>query len=1144
MPTLRPPARSSALVLACCLSLILGRYPLAATQSAAAPSCKLTGKATSGPRPLPGVAIVVRSGERVVAVSSTEVDGSYQITLPPEATYRLVAELTAFARVERDVTVAAPPCELSANLEFTLASRTTTPSTPADPSTAAAVPAAATTTGRGAAAGPRFETLNLQTNATAAAALQVNPPDREMTEAATRLLLPPGFSSEGPVESVAMAGNMASIDRGMMNDRFQALGRGQIDPVTGEVRQVAALDQAGGFGEPGGRGRGGRGGPGGEGRVGGPGGRGGGRGGPGQGGRLGGRGIQQRPYQFTSNYSFGGSALDSAPYQLRPDTPAERRPYARQTFGATVGGPVRLPGLYNGTGRTTFQFTYSGNRGSNLFDQYATVPSEALRAGDFSSMNVVVRDPLTGLPFENNKIPENRIDAGALYLLRFLPEANLPGTTRNFHYTTTTNSSSDNINVRITHNLTPGAGGRGGGGRGGGGGGGRAGGAGRGGRGAPGRMSMNLTAQVQYRRNNSDQINVLPTLGGENTGSSLTVPIGLNIQKNRNTHAINVSVSRSSSQSVNQYAFVENVAGLAGIRGVSTDPYAWGVPTLNFSTFSDLRDLTPSRRSDTRLSTTYNWTRPLTNHTFRIGGDFRQDWSSAETDPNARGNFVFTGLYTAAGTPVPRNAGLDFADFLLGLPQQASIQYGPGNVRLRGRSFSAFFQDDWRPRGNLTVSLGVRYELVWPYLETHGHMVNLDVNPDFTAAAAVLSGQAGAYRGEYPAALVKADGNNVAPRVGLAWRAARGTIVRGGYGVQYNAGSYASIARQLVAQPPFATTNTSLGVLDDPLTLANPFLTATPTTTTNNYGVDPDYRLGVVHTWNADLSRVLGQTWAISGGYTATKGTSLDMVRAPNRGPDGLRIPDVQPFTWQTSEAASMLHLGTVRLDRRAARGIGGSVSYTIARSRDNASTLGGGRTTVAQDDRNLAAEWGLSSFDRRHQLSASVSVELPFGPNRPWLNGGGTWAAIFENWRATTNFTWQSGTPYTPTVTGAVADVAQGVNGSLRANYTGAVIRLHNPTIDQYFNTSAFSVPDSGSYGNAGRNIIIGPGSRLLNASFSRDVLLGNNRTVSVGLSANNLLNLVNYTGIDTNVNSPTFGQVTSVRPMRSMQLNLRFRF
>ena len=104
---------------------------------------------------------------------------------------------------------------------------------------------------------------------------------------------------------------------------------------------------------------------------------------------------------------------------------------------------------------------------------------------------------------------------------------------------------------------------------------------------------------------------------------------------------------------------------------------------------------------------------------------------------------------------------------------------------------------------------------------------------------------------------------------------------------------------------------------------------------------------------------------------------------------------------------------------------------------------MGGGGSTVAQDDRNLAAEWALSSFDRRHQLSANLNVELPFGPNRPWLNQGGALAAMLRDWRFTTNFTWQSGTPLTVRVQGAATEVAQGTNGTLRADYNGEAIQL-----------------------------------------------------------------------------------------------------
>jgi hypothetical protein len=252
----------------------------------------------------------------------------------------------------------------------------------------------------------------------------------------------------------------------------------------------------------------------------------------------------------------------------------------------------------------------------------------------------------------------------------------------------------------------------------------------------------------------------------------------------------------------------------------------------------------------------------------------------------------------------------------------------------------------------------------------------------------------------------------------------------------------------------------------------------------------------------------------------------------------------VHHFLSQTSEGSSILHAATFRASRRPVKGIGGGVTYTLARSRDNASSIGGGGTNVAQDDQNLAAEWGLSSFDRRHQLSANTNIELPFGPNRPWLAQPSVWQALLRDWRFTTTFTWQSGAPYTPRVTGAVSDVARGTNGTLRADYTGASIPLADPTIDRFFNTSAFTIPAAGTFGSASRNLIIGPGSRQLNAQIARDVRLGGNRVMSIQLNTNNLLNMVNYGAIGTVFISPTFGQILSVRGMLSTQVYLRFRF
>src|SRR4029079_2659844 len=161
------------------------------------------------------------------------------------------------------------------------------------------------------------------------------------------------------------------------------------------------------------------------------------------------------------------------------------------------------------------------------------------------------------------------------------------------------------------------------------------------------------------------------------------------------------------------------------------------------------------------------------------------------------------------------------------------------------------------------------------------------------------------------------------------------------------------MARQLAVQPPFSTSNNVLATAADPIELSNAF-GAPVTDVANTYGADKNYDLGRVQTWNADFSRDLNQNWNVGAGYTRTTGASLDVVRAPNRGPCGLRIEGVDPFLWQTSEGASVLNAGTFRLQRRMVKGIGGSINYTLAKSRDDASNIGGGGTQGAPNDQNL----------------------------------------------------------------------------------------------------------------------------------------------------------------------------------------------
>jgi hypothetical protein len=1140
------------------------------------------------------VSIVAALGASNQAVTSTDTDGTYSLVLAPGQTYHVSVNFAGFAGIARDLTASAPPCDQTIDLRMALqprdpasvsrgepgapgarvpAERAATGQQPNVDATATAgnQPARTGRGGRGGGAGGaggagggqnnsangrRFQTLTVQSDSNGDAA-----PDAVPTQEGVGALLPPGFSlqsAQGDAVAITGANNATSLDRGLMNGRSQMINLGQLDPISGQFAQGfgppglgvpgaganGGLPGAAGFGQ-------GLGGFGPGGRQGGPGGRG--------GFFLGGRNARnQNPYQGSATYTFGGSVLDSPPYQLRPDVPVTQPAFTRNGFGGTFGGPFKIPGLYSDENRrTNFQVNYTGSRSSTVFDQYATVPTDAERTGDFSGLPIQLIDPTTGQKFVGNQIPKASLNASAASLLPFIPAPNLPGTTQNYHVSTLAPTSSEAISFRMRQNLSRtvpqanGPGGRGGFGGGGFGGGGFGGGGRGGGLGPNGGTGTNivLNAQVQYRRTATDTLNVFPNLGSNTVSQSLTAPFSLNIRRGRSIQNFTVTMTHATTNTTNAFANSDNAAGLAGIQypgTAATDPLNWGVPNLSITGLTGVQSPAASLRTDNRLTAGYAWIHPSGAHRLRIGGDFRLDRSDAEINANARGTFTFTGFYTSGGASVlgPTAADYSFADFLLGLPQQASLQVG-GTSHLRQRSFDGYVEDNWQKSAKLTLNLGLRYELALPYTELNGRMANLDVTQNFSAATPVLPDGIGPYTGGFPAGLLNADTNNLGPRLGFAYRLQPNTILRGGYSIIYNSGAYASIARQLVGQPPFADVET---VADDdseaPLTLAQALLSTPSSTTTNNWGVDRDYALGMLQTWNLTVTKNLTQNWFVQAGYTGIKGSDLDILRAPELGAGGTLIAGTQPFIWESSGGRSIMNGGVFQVQRRLADGYSGGFTYTLAKAMDNTASLGTGTPVVVQNDNNLAAEWARSNFDRRQQFSGNLYVELPWGPNRHWLNNGGLLAGILGEWSAQFTLTLQTGTPLTARVLSVANDLLRGVNGSIRANYNGAPIQLTDPTVDAFFNTAAFSVPAPGTFGDAARNMIAGPGARQLNALFQRDVRIGGTRSITLQVNANNLLNAIQWAAVDTNINSPTFGQVLSAKPMRTVTLTARLRF
>jgi len=1126
-----------------------GQVPAAAEAAAPSFSARVSGTVAVDGLAVPGVTVTLTdpaSGQKYV--TSTDERGGFVATVGHPGEFDISAEMAAFAVAHAKVVVPAvagtpvPPVAIAMVLSSTApaspapSAPTATASRGAAPARAGGAPGAAAsqpnpnprmavrTAGRGAAGGRggrggqnasadnSFQALDIsQTGAVTDtgndASLAANSGVAGMTDTtATDSTVITGQASQDdrPMDANAIAGFL----------RDSGLGGGPGGPGGPDGPGGAAAPGGGG---PGGGGRGGFGG--------------GGRGGFAGGGGFGGRGgfnFRQFSNRFNQphgnlSYTLSDSALNALPHSLTGTTATAPPNAANQRYSATVTTPFKIPHIYDDKGKTNITLSFSGTHDASLSNVTALVPTLNERSGNFQGVTDAQGHPVVIKDSSGNPVPGNSITptAAATGLLAYIPLPT-PGSSGRFNYSNTLDAlnTNHNLSLRVNHSFgSSSAGGRGGG---------------RGGFGRGKSLNFNLN----YSGGNAERPGTFfPYEEGFTKTRGINAGLGYTQPMKGWINMLRINYNRNRTDLTNLYANSTNVAGALGITGVSTNPTDWGLPSLTFSTsgLTGLSDTHPNYVRSSTWSVSDTMIRRMGKHNFRLGGDFRWLQNNPETDQSPNGAFSFDGQYS----------GYDFADFLLGMPQQTSERYGGGVFYFRQIEPDLFFNDNWQASGSFTLTYGLRWEYISPYTEKYNRLTNLLVAPDFSSVTPVLAGQGGVSD-----SVIKPEYGHVRPDLGFAWKSWANMIVRGGFGMAYNTGAYANMATALAYQSPFIVTQTNLGTATTPLSLTNGF--AGSSGVTNTYGVNPDYTVGYSYLWNLDVQRQVGRAYVIQIDYSGSRGEHLDQLRAPNRTTTGLLYPNVPVFLYDTTGGNSMYNGGSLTVSRRMSQSVSFRASYTYSKMMDDASQIGGGggaNGSIAQNDQNLNAEWALSSGNVTNNFNASYEWQLPYGLNHHWGDSSSALSSALGDWQVSGSFTARSGSPFTPTVSNIYSNAqglqALGVNVPLRANVVaGQTAALANPTLTNYFNTAAFVAPAAGSYGNAGRDTIIGPGQIALNMSLSKTFRMGEFRSMEIRFDSTNALNHPNWQGLETNLNSSTFGSVAGFGSPRQITFSARFRY
>lgn len=841
------------------------------------------------------------------------------------------------------------------------------------------------------------------------------------------------------------------------------------------------------------------------------------------------------------------SAMDARSFFNVRGTPFP--PFRFNQFGFSIGGPVYLPTLYNGRNRTFFFADYEGYRRDSLNSFQSTVPSLAMRRGDFSAANPVF-DPLTTVAnpagagfirtqFPGNQIPASRFDAPMQKLINAYPAPMNTQAVNNYLVNNTLRQNWNQGDVRVDH-----------------------------------QFSANDNFFARFSTQHTDTITPHTFPAANIPG--LPRPTGLSNEdsfagtaRQPVYHTVASWVHIFSPRLVNEFragynrfkmdASAEghkpglNLGNALGIPNSNTSPLQSVLPVVspvNYGGAGSSRTM-PILRIINTFHYVNNVTYIAGKHNLKAGIDFRRRQLSDYGVNRGTGRLNFNPAFT--NFPGRANTGDSMASFLLGYPNLMEKDWLLAWVGVRGLENGLYFADDYRATRKLTLNLGLRWEYYSPFSEVADRWAFFNSN----TAVVDVAGRDGVDS----RVGVQRNFRDLAPRFGFAYHALPKTVIRGGYGLFYNPGGALNGALRghrhmpygpiysVVPGDIFPGPRASDGFPPEPA--LNFEATKNPTGTV--IGVFPRFRSSYAQQYNLTIQQEI-TPWQLllKAAYVGNLGrrlaTNINLNQAaPGAGTVASRRPyfGMRPglvdVTYALSDGLSAYHAFQFTADKRFSHGLGMLLAYTWSHAIENVGTEYGGGTGAPQDIRNRRADRGNASFDLRHRMTIGYLYNLPFGKGRAYLNRGGAANLILGGWQTNGIATFQTGLPFTPTLQTPTTNCC----ASRPDRAASGALPSSQRTINRWFDPAAFTTPALYTFGNSGRNILYGPGRVNFDLSLFKEFLFRDTVKLQFRAEAFNAFNTPQFGLPNASIGNRLAGVISSVvgNP-RQMQLALRLEF